>query len=76
VGFPLVIQPSLDDLDAVEVGTVGIPEGTNHEAWRLVLGSVGQITAHGHTTSVSLASKIRAMYFIGFKIPTTKDPNF
>ena len=54
LGLAFFIQPSLDDLHAVEICADGVTQGIDHEGRRLAFGRLAQISAHGYALSHSL----------------------
>ena len=66
VELSLGIEPALDDLHAVEIGTIRVTQSADHQTRGLALGRVTQVAAHGHPVTVPAPSAARLQSVAGF----------
>ena len=67
-----VARPTLDDLDAIEIGVVGILDGPDDERRRLRLGG-RQVAAHRHAVRVAGLDPVLALQDVGREVPAAEE---
>ncbi len=74
----LLVDPTFDDLDAVQIARPWVLQGTNHKHWGLLacgglFRRLRKIPAHRHPTAVANGHGIGPVDIVGVEIPATEE---
>ncbi len=70
----VLIQPALDDLDAIEIAADRVAQGIDHKAWRrLALRSRRKVAAHRHAFLVPDESRLTVAQIVFVELPAAKE---
>ena len=72
-GLAVCVEPALDDLDAVEVGSFGVAQGVDEEAGGFAFGSVCEVAAHGHSLAVADLGKVAALSVFRLEVEAAEE---
>ena len=75
MGIAIHVQPTLDDLHAIQVAAVWIFQSCQQESRSFAFWSLTQVATHGHTFGISAYTGPAGLCISLFKIPAAEKPD-